>query len=1262
MNFRRIAAGFSAIVLGFGCLASCAPAPLGAPAPDRDAVQTVQRSDPEKPGFDAQTQLMSENSLGGYLTELTEGSTEPREETAQYAAGTFLIGEIGFDPQSGIATVYSTQTLPCTVEVSLLSDPEGACLTTASAQVQPDEEEVLTQVQLDAACLPEFYYLSAQLLDLFGNPLCAPFTLTTHTRQMREVMEAQISDFPEEQVINLDDSEKTNFLVVSEDTVIADTTGDANALVSADYDSNTFVFEHPDEALCALTPGQPFFAQSGEDIIAVEIVSAETDGDTLILKGDDTNIADILDVIKIEASADLSDAEVEPGECVTDEFTLKRVADDDSEVQLERGVSLDFPVKFGEHVEATVSFGLTMEISFYKYFGYTNVDISIKMPVTISAQVKAEKNVDLTQPFAYICVPTGVPGLLVRFEPKFVLEAKAKVEFKYAVTPKIGFSYDSDTDSMPQFYHSLDRDNGKATFKIEGEVFVGVSINPTICIINDKIVSAELEGKVGVKLTATLVELTVQDGDAESNVLIVADTSEDSIHCCEGFCIEGDCSFVFEVNFKLTVLLIELKANVATVTIPLFDWYFSPTVGFGLGECPNRAYKLTVNVKDEAGNPCAGVTTDIDGQSLTTGSGGQSVFYCARGSHVLTIRDEYGYAAYTQRFYINSRKKTIDIIRSENGSITSPQAPTEPEETTVNEQYMEITEEFTSPVPEELQVWETGTIGESDVHYIFYKNGFLYIYGTGEIPDFPATGSYNTGYSPFNHDYGTFKVFYDPDYYNMSRDILEVYIENSDPDNPITRIGNSVFDSCVNLEYVSMPDTVTSIGERAFNRCYSLKDIHFSQSLQSIETSAFSECESLDVANLPDSVTGIGDYAFHGCSGLQTLHLPENDGCKVGQSAFASSGIRKLVLPSNITYYDEEPSDPEPGNNMFNNCQNLESVEVAPGLPALSASMFSYCKNLKNVTLPDNMQTIASSAFYSCTSLTGICLPSSLQKIGSAAFSECESLTDITIPDTVTELGEYNALYNESYGGCFRGCKSLTNVTLPESVHTIRESCFQECSSLRSVTIYNREAEIASNSSYWNQYTFPYGTVIYGYRGSTAQSFASSNSYYYGYYFVALDGDSDVRGDVNNDTIADATDIALLERHVTGPGFLTGNVLVNADVDGDGAVNVIDLAALKMQVRLEREYVNRAYDCERGDINMDGVIDVQDADLLERYLELSSKDVLTRHGNDSYNYDYFYYTYEDFKIYEAQIDLMDVYRDYTVDENDLTALREKIAG
>ena len=77
--------------------------------------------------------------------------------------------------------------------------------------------------------------------------------------------------------------------------------------------------------------------------------------------------------------------------------------------------------------------------------------------------------------------------------------------------------------------------------------------------------------------------------------------------------------------------------------------------------------------------------------------------------------------------------------------------------------------------------------------------------------------------------------------------------------------------------------------------------------------------------------------------------------------------------------------------------------------------------------------------------------------IGDKAFENCLSLRSVTIPESVTSIGD----------DAFSWCISLDSIVIPESVTTIRDLAFYYCCSLTSMTIPNSVLEIGVGAFYY---------------------------------------------------------------------------------------------------------------------------------------------------------------------------------------------------
>ena len=340
----------------------------------------------------------------------------------------------------------------------------------------------------------------------------------------------------------------------------------------------------------------------------------------------------------------------------------------------------------------------------------------------------------------------------------------------------------------------------------------------------------------------------------------------------------------------------------------------------------------------------------------------------------------------------------------------------------------------------------------------------------------------------------------------------------------VTSIGDSAFSYCSSLTSIEIPDSVISIGDHAFFFCSSLTSIEIPSSVISIGNVAFCDCSSLTSITIPDGVTSIGDSVFSGCSSLTSIEIP-NSVASIGADVFyGCSSLTSIMFGDNSQLTSI-------GDRAFSGCSSLTSIEIPDGVTSIGDSVFSGCSSLTSIEIPDGVTSIGNFAFSGCSSLTSIIIPDSVTSIGNSAFSGCRSLTSIEIPGSVTSIG------NSAFRDCtnltsieipngmtsirssaFNGCSSLTSIEIPSSVISIGHWAFYYCSSLTSIEIPSGVTSIGRDAFYVcrsltsikifsdiveiydSPYTIYSPATIYGYKGSTAEAYATK----YGRKFVAL--------------------------------------------------------------------------------------------------------------------------------------------------------------
>lgn len=229
-------------------------------------------------------------------------------------------------------------------------------------------------------------------------------------------------------------------------------------------------------------------------------------------------------------------------------------------------------------------------------------------------------------------------------------------------------------------------------------------------------------------------------------------------------------------------------------------------------------------------------------------------------------------------------------------------------------------------------------------------------------------------------------------------------------------------------------------------------------------------------------VDSIKEGAFKDKAGLKSVTI--YDGVKeIGKDAFANcSELTSVNLPKTISYIDPE---------AFKNCRKLETIIIDVENPYYMGIFNCIIRvedrclivGCKGSTIPTRIDSngqfvvtsIGDGAFYG-SGITEIDIPNNITSIGreafknssivtvtglegvtqmrESAFNDCTKLTSITLPDKITEIVD----------NAFDGCSSLEKVTVPAGVTIIRDYAFRGCSSLKSVTLNEGLITIAGSA------------------------------------------------------------------------------------------------------------------------------------------------------------------------------------------------------
>ena len=268
-------------------------------------------------------------------------------------------------------------------------------------------------------------------------------------------------------------------------------------------------------------------------------------------------------------------------------------------------------------------------------------------------------------------------------------------------------------------------------------------------------------------------------------------------------------------------------------------------------------------------------------------------------------------------------------------------------------------------------------------------------------------------------------TYFEPDW-NKVDSLISYDIPAKIDNRLITRIEEDAFNDCYNLQYITIPETVRSVSARAFSETPFFKNsfnwekgaLYVCRHLISVKTNREGEFK------VKDGTLTIGANAFSNCKKLTSIHLPDSVFSVGGGAFYNCTGIKSMHIPESVVYM---------AGNVFADCTSLETVNLPESLTEVPSNVFTDCEALKTVSLPKGVKRIGERAFYRCFSLEEIALPNGLEYIDYDAFSYCKSLKEIYIPDSVTAVKM----------GAFSGCVSLQSLRLSESLTEIEPETFR---------------------------------------------------------------------------------------------------------------------------------------------------------------------------------------------------------------------------
>lgn len=1078
--------------------------------PDADLVQAIA-SDPfltaqadsapvQEQNATVDTSNVSMEATNSFGKLLLEGMDLDGENGSNFSSGNRVIGitmngstatvkyvaEEDADLVVGIYTDDSEEQMIASGTVAVEATPENTGYSTVDVEV--------------TGSTPAYYVVKAYLLDKTEHaPLSNAYTDRSATKVIVDLESATINDFPEEQVVNLDDKSTTNFIVVNDNVTLLkadEVTVGKNQVVEIDNENLTYVIGNATEKIKSLQIGDvlTYEYEPGYFLIA-RVADISVDGDMVTIHGDNTlEEGDVFEAIKIETDASGDDFVCD--DSALDEGVqyagLEAMDEDDTEALEETN---DIKNRIGHKFEllgkkspvngtVKISIGATAKYAYAN--GQKNVSFTFDSEVDVTLAIKGKIDGKL------LSVPLGFqpfPGCYIGFEPTVKIKVELTGSIGAKMTSADGFEYKT--------FEGFQRINEAPVikpkeFKIEATLFIGVDLKPKVAFLEVQVddeehalVGVEMNAEIGIEFKGTIYE---------------KEKTDDVIHSCK-ICIPIKIAFKAQLGVKIGAFwLFNQTKTFNEWTIDLGEAYYSHDHReFGWGECPYKAYKVKVSLEKCTEPDILIQERTVDGKLTDigkTGEDGTLETYLQPGGYTFVAATQT--LRYSETFAVSKSASKVELkcIGTVDSGTTDP-GTTDPDNPGTIDPIPDPDQPGTTKpnVPTGGTVIASGSCGKNEdnkLNWMLDGNGVLTISGSGSMMNYDSTEV------PWAEN----------------RDKIKYLIVKEG----VGGLGNRAFANCTQLTYVSLPDSLMGMGYVTFSGCTSLTQIEIPKNVRSIGAHDFNGSGLISVV-IPDNITSIESGAFYFCENLTTVDIAE--GLEyIEYNVFQNSkNLTEINIPSTVKRI---------GRYSFDECESLQGInyngtktqwnqieigetvnlhidrpltdkivhctdgDIVPGEIINSGECGD---SLKWVLDSNGVLTIGGTGKmqdYSSTTdapwnadkdkIKYAAIRADVTSIGSYAFKNCNMLEAIVIPDSVTTIGI----------GAFFQCDRLKDISynwLQEAWNKIEIEEEDNISWIKAATIHCTDGDIvptAENSITTGKTTTDNATLHAVFNGLTA--------------------------------------------------------------------------------------------------------------------------------------------------------------------------------
>lgn len=163
------------------------------------------------------------------------------------------------------------------------------------------------------------------------------------------------------------------------------------------------------------------------------------------------------------------------------------------------------------------------------------------------------------------------------------------------------------------------------------------------------------------------------------------------------------------------------------------------------------------------------------------------------------------------------------------------------------------------------------------------------------------------------------------------------------------------------------------------------------------------------------------------------------------------------------------------GEQVYSGYPHLYNVEIPNSIKRIKEYGFAGAEILSQIRLPENLTDLGECVFLGCDGLGMIELPVGVKHLYRSLFDGCVTLSDVVMSEEVETIGS----------NVFKDTR-VNRLYLGKKLKSISETAFNDCPNLESVIILSKSTELPKGA-------IPPNVKIYGYQGSTSESYAKEH-------------------------------------------------------------------------------------------------------------------------------------------------------------------------